>query len=220
MRWNLIITKLSLYSITFIYIACNSKTPTLEQSKIVNAKQKAYQQINIAQKNIQSGDLITRTGNDITSYSLKQFSQQDKTYSHCGIASIENDTVFVYHAIGGEFNPDQKLKREPFIQFCNPNENEGFGIFRFPLSYILWNSLHRIILNYYNARIKFDMKFDLSTDDRMYCAEFVSKAYSRAFQNPHMFSTYHIKKWEYIAVDNLISCKTCKPITKVVFDPI
>lgn len=219
MRYDSILVTLSIYTISSIFVGCGSTNPKIEQSKIIDDQQKAYQQITTAQTNIQSGDLITRTGNDITSYSLKQFSRKDNTYSHCGIASIENDIIFVYHAIGGEFNPDQKLKRETFAQFCNPKENEGFGIYRFPISKELWNNLHAIILEYYRAGIKFDMKFDLATDDRMYCAEFVSKAYSKAFQNPHMFSTYHIKKWEYIAVDNLSSYKTCIPITKVVFNP-
>src|SRR4051812_41975620 len=61
---------------------------------------------------IKSGDIITRLGSDITSEMIRQFNQKDKSFSHCGIASIEHDTVFIYHAIGGEFNPDQKLKRE------------------------------------------------------------------------------------------------------------
>lgn len=220
MQYNVILKRFLFFTSHFLLFGCNSKKSEIKEVKVDDNRRKAYQQISIAQQSIQSGDLITRTGNDITSYSLKQFSQKDKTYSHCGIASIENDTIFVYHAIGGEFNPDQKLKRETFAHFCNPEENEGFGIFRFPISNTLWNNLHTIIFNYYQTGIKFDMQFDLTTDDRMYCAEFVSKAYSKAFQKPHMFSTYHIKKWEYIAVDNLLAYKTCKPITKIVFDPI
>ena len=75
-----------------------------------------------------------RTGRDFTSETMRQLSLKDKTYSHCGIASIEHDSVFVYHSIGGEWNPDQKLRRDPFEIFCNPFENRGFGIFRYKLS--------------------------------------------------------------------------------------
>ncbi len=209
---------LGIICVTFslLYATCGQKEPT--KSNTQPSFKKAYQQIAASQKYIRSGDLITRRGNDITSYSLKQFSQQNNTYSHCGIASIENDTVFVYHAIGGECNPNQKLKRETFAQFCNPAENEAFGIFRLPINNTIWNRLHNTILTYYKAEIKFDMKFDLSTDDRMYCAEFVSKAYSKAFQQPHMFSTYHIKNWEYIAVDNIFLYKKCTPIANAFFN--
>jgi hypothetical protein len=85
----------------------------------------ALQQINVAKKSVQSGDLILRTGKDFTSDVMRKLSQQDRTYSHCGIASWENDTLFVYHALGGDFNPDQKIRRDPFYLFCNPFENRG-----------------------------------------------------------------------------------------------
>ena len=86
-------------------------------------------------KIIKQGDLIVRTGKDFTSEMMRLLSAKDKTYSHCGIASIEHDSLFVYHAIGGEWNPDQKLRRDPFEIFCNPYENRGFGIFRYKLTH-------------------------------------------------------------------------------------
>ncbi len=61
--------------------------------------------------------MVLRTGNDFTSESLRQLSFTDKTYSHCGIASIENDSIFIYHALGGEWNPDEKLRRDPIELF-------------------------------------------------------------------------------------------------------
>ena len=94
-------------------------------------------------KLIQNGDLILRTGRDFTSEIMRQLSTKDKTYSHCGIASIEHDSVFVYHSIGGEWNPDQKLRRDPFEIFCNPFENRGFGIFRYKLRPIENDTAHK-----------------------------------------------------------------------------
>src|SRR6478672_11874002 len=92
---------------------------------------RAQHDIASARPLIQTGDLITRTGNDFTSEGLRSLNQRNKKYSHCGIASVEHDTVFVYHALGGEWNPDEKLRRDPVELFCNPLENRGFGIFTF-----------------------------------------------------------------------------------------
>src|SRR5436189_2330486 len=84
--------------------------PTKEDSVLQSAViKRAYIQIAGIKTSIQNGDLVTRTGNDFTSQSLRSLNQRDKTYSHCGIASIEHDSVFVYHALGGDFNPDQKI---------------------------------------------------------------------------------------------------------------
>ena len=71
----------------------------------------AFAKINIAQNNIRNGDIITRVGNDFTSECLRKINVREKTWSHCGIASIEHDSIFVYHSLGGEFNPDEIIYR-------------------------------------------------------------------------------------------------------------
>ena len=150
-----------------------------------------------------------RTGNDFTSDMLEQLCLTDKTYSHCGIASIENDSIFVYHAIGGEWNPDEKLRRDPFELFCNPYENRGIGIFRFDLDKMEMNRLDSVVKAWYKEGRRFDMKFDLSTDDRLYCAEFVTKAIEAATNHQITFSTTTINKFVYVAPDDLFLNTHC-----------
>lgn len=168
-------------------------------------------------KYIQSGDIITRTGNDFTSESLRSLNQHDKTYSHCGIANIENDTVFVYHAIGGDFNPNQKLKREMFQSFTNPLENRGCGIFRYNLNQYETEKLIDDIKNKFSEGLVFDMDFDLKTDNKMYCAEFVGKCLENAtnfsVKIPHSF----IKDFEYMGVDAIFLQPRCKKIAAIVY---
>jgi hypothetical protein len=97
----------------FLCAACNTNSNTynsftLTKQDSLKALQKtarAILKIDTAKKIVATGDLVVRTGNDFTSESLRSLNQRDKTYSHCGIASIENDTVFVYHALGGELIP-------------------------------------------------------------------------------------------------------------------
>src|SRR5690606_33196633 len=59
---------------------------------------------------LRTGDLALRTGNDITSRMFCEFNRIDKTYSHCGMVVVEHGYPFVYHSIGGEDNPDQRLR--------------------------------------------------------------------------------------------------------------
>jgi hypothetical protein len=164
---------------------------------------------------IRTGDLITRTGNDFTSESLRQLNRRDQTYSHCGIASIENDSVFVYHAMGGEFNPDQALLRESFSAFASPQFNRGFGIFRFQLPADAVRQVRATVQLFHRARIPFDMDFDLATNDRFYCAEFVTKAYRAGTAGRLSFDTSQLGGRYFAGVDDCFLQPTCQLIKRV-----
>ncbi len=200
----------------FFIFSCQentSKNISVDKRK----SERSQQSILSAIKYIKSGDIITRTGNDFTSESLRSLNQRNKTYSHCGIASIENDTVFIYHSIGGDWNPDQKLKRELFELFSNPKENRGFGIFRYRLDSITEINLMDTVHLYYKEMISFDMDFDLKTDHKMYCAEFVGKCLEKASDKkikiPHSF----LKNFEFIGVDDIIMHSNCEKIMEIVY---
>jgi len=186
------------------------KLTPVDSAEIRSKNQRSFATIEKVEPIIHQGDMILRTGNDFTSESLKQLSFTDKTYSHCGIASIENDTIFVYHALGGEWNPDEKLRRDPLKLFCNPEENRGFGVFSFKFVASQKIRLDSILKKWYKEGLMFDMKFDLKTNNRMYCSEFVSKAISIASANQIIFSTTKINKFEFVAIDNLYLNKFCE----------
>lgn len=173
----------------------------------------AFVQINNAQQFVQSGDLILRTGRDYTSEVMRNLSRHDKTYSHCGIASIENDSVFVYHAIGGEWNPNQKLRRDLFVLFCNPYENRGFGIYRYSFNNEQKKEMLQNAHKFYKAETMFDMQFNLATDDRMYCSEFVYKAIKPTL----VLKTTTINHITFVAIDNLFPDAYCNEIKRVRF---
>src|SRR5688500_4234084 len=153
----------------FVFItACNDtashnqlKITAVDSADISLKNERAFASIKNAKPLIQQGDMILRTGNDFTSESLRQLSFTDKTYSHCGIASIENDSVFVYHALGGEWNPDEKLRRDRLELFCNPQENRGFGTFTFNFHQTHLHQLDSIVRDWYRKGVMFDMKFSL-----------------------------------------------------------
>jgi hypothetical protein len=179
--------------------------------------QRAFAAIRKAETLVHSGDIITRTGNDFTSQSLKALNQRDKTFSHCGIASIENDSVFVYHALGGDWNPDQKIRRDPFVLFAGPYSNNEMGIFRFDLDLAEIANLIKVTRHFYEEGISFDMAFDLKTDDKMYCAEFVYKSLVKGSGGKLHFSLSHIGNFEFIGVDDIILHPACKKQIHLVY---
>jgi hypothetical protein len=209
----------------FLVLGCNQDENTSTSSQTVQqqkeeaaAKEKrALPLILAAKKNIQTGDMITRTGNDFTSFCFRQFCQADKTYSHCGIAVVEGDTVFVYHALGGEFNPDQKILKEPFEVFVASFANNGFGVFRFNLPPHQFRDLIKNAEESFRNGISFDMKFDLATDDKMYCSEYTAKMYRRACQNDTLFTPSRIATFEFLSPDNLFTHPLCRPVYKTVY---
>ncbi|MEO8960635.1 MAG: hypothetical protein ABI325_02055 [Ginsengibacter sp.] len=182
---------------------------------VITAKNEnlAFIEIHNAQIAVLSGDLVLRTGRDYTSEVMRKLSRRDKTYSHCGIASIENDSVFVYHSIGGEWNPDQKLRRDLFSVFCNPYENRGFGIYRYSLNKKQKEEVLQNIHLFFKDEVMFDMQFNLDTDDRMYCSEFVYKAVKPVLD----LKTTTINHITFVAVDNLFVDAGCDEIKRVKF---
>lgn len=191
-----------------------SKNDSLkEEQKITAALDSIYKYKSI----IKTGDLIVRTGKDFTSEIMRLLSTEDKTYSHCGIASIEHDSLFVYHSIGGEWNPDERLRKDPFEFFCNPYENRGIGIFRYRITPGERINLVNVVHKLYNKKIMFDMQFNLASDDRMYCSEFVYKALEQATNDKIVLPTTTINHIKFIALDNLFMNPFCTEIKRVIF---
>lgn len=210
--------------LVFLLPACKN-TPSYQQLVMTRSDSMAVkQQVRRAFDSIRSiapmvhdGDLILRTGNDFTSESLRGLNQRDQTYSHCGIASIEHDSVFVYHALGGEWNPDQKIRRDPVELFAEPYSNRGIGIYRFDIPATQVKSLLDTVRSLHHAGVMFDMKFDLATDDHMYCAEFVSKCYDRGTAHLLGFPVSQLGNFRFVGVDDIFLHPLCHELKRILY---
>ncbi|MBL0056439.1 MAG: hypothetical protein IPP31_09615 [Chitinophagaceae bacterium] len=189
------------------------------QDSIAEARkmERAFLEIAETKKLVSTGDLIVRTGNDFTSESLRSLNRRSQDFSHCGIASMENDSLFVYHALGGEWNPDQKIRRDPIEVFAEPYSNRGIGVFRYALEPADIDSLMQTVKALHRQGVMFDMKFDLATDDHMYCAEFVCKSYQKGTRGKLQFNTSHIGRFAFIGVDDLFLQPLCRELHRVVY---
>ncbi len=180
---------------------------------------RSYNQIEQSKRLIQSGDIIFRNGNDEVSEAARRMNRKDSSWSHCGIILIENDSIMVYHALGGTYNPDMKLLREPLAVFCNPKENYGFGVYRYELDTAQFSTIRQTVHQHYRNGLRFDLFFNFETDDVMYCSEFVFKTMNKSLHGK--LSPYlRIDTIPYgVTTDDLFLNPDCKPVTRENFKP-
>ncbi len=142
-----------------------------------------YTMIKEGESLLKEGDLLVRLNRDPSSRFIKCFNHRDKSYSHSGIVFFENGYPYVYHIVDGEENPDEKMRKDSLSRFCSPRKNIAYGIYRYDMSAIEINNMKNIIHAWYAGGLKFDGKFNLASDDRMYCSEMISKAVKKASVN-------------------------------------
>jgi Permuted papain-like amidase enzyme, YaeF/YiiX, C92 family len=181
---------------------------------------------------LKEGDLVVRLNRDPASWFIKQFNQQDKSYSHSGIVLVENGHPYVFHILNGEENPDEKLRKDSFAQFCNSIKNSEYAIFRYDLTSGEVNELRKIIHHWYETGVRYDNRFSLTSDDKMYCSELISKALAKAsdrivikptqltLAEAEFFSGYthlplsYTSKLQIVSIDDLYSNTHCHLIKK------
>lgn len=205
---------------------------------LLNERWKA---INLLKDSIHDGDLVLRCGNDLISESLSDFSQQEKLYSHSGIALMEDSIMYIYSNMAGDINPDEIMRRDHVDTFVTPANNVAVGIYRYDLSQEELEKLKMIVRTHYKNKLPFDMNFDLASNDKMYCAEMIAKSVENATSGRITFSKSlinnklkekYLKKLlskkvipsakvaeqrEYLALDNLYINSHCREIAKLVF---
>jgi len=155
------------------------------------------------QATLHSGDLVFRHGRGAISNMLMHLSLKDARYSHAGIIHVEHGKAFVYHMIGGEENPSSKMRKDPIEVFCGPGDAHSFGIYRLDLDSGQLAGMDSLAESYYYSGLEFDTHFDLNTDEKMYCSEFVYKVIRHVVRDEKYLSLSVVSGKQYVACDNL-----------------
>jgi hypothetical protein len=167
---------------------------------------------------LHSGDVVLRMGTGADSYMLMHMSKKDKRYSHCGIVMVENGYPFVYHSIGGETNPDERMRRDSAHFFFSPVHNTAIGIVRYGLGEAKAEALEQTVRRYYGRQPRFDMQFDLETDDKLYCSEFIYKAMGEVMHDTgYIHTTVGTIRGRYVGIDDLYLTTHAQIISQVKF---
>jgi hypothetical protein len=158
----------------------------------------------------QSGDLVFRDGRGIVSSFFKKFSLKDPRYSHAGILHRKGNQLFVYHLEEEVSGTDSRMRLDLINKFCSESQSNSFAIYRTTLPGARIDSIAE---NYYHSGIKFDTHFDLTTDSKMYCTEFLYKVLMRASGKDNFIPLTEFSGKKYSACDNLYTL----PGTKMIF---
>jgi hypothetical protein len=152
---------------------------------------------------LKSGDLIFRHGRGFISNALMSLGQRERKYSHAGIVAVEKGNVYVYHSIGGEQNISNKLRKDRLEDFCSPEDVHAFGIYRSDFSAAKIDKVIEEVDLYYKNELEFDTKFNLLSDDKMYCTEMIYKIFNSVAGNQNYISLSAVGNKQYVACDDL-----------------
>lgn len=179
-----------------LFLLCLLACGTRQQQSVQEA-------ISRASRIVRSGDIIVRSGRDEVSQAARGFNRVEKIYSHCGVVQVEQDSVFVYHAMGGRENPSRALMRQDLQAFCSSEQGDGFAIYRYPLTPRQSLLLSGQVRESYRQGLLFDWHFNFETDAEMYCSEFVFKCLNRALAGRLHQVVDRQEPPVYISIDDL-----------------
>lgn len=241
MKMSVSILLISLFVIACSDNASKIKTAVPLTDSVLNER---WIEIRSLEDSIREGDLVVRCGNDFTSESLRDFSQKEKIYSHSGIALMYNGEMLIYSNMAGDINPDEVMRRDDVDSFLTPVNNVAAGVYRYDFSPDELNKLKEIVEAHYANKLQFDMNFDLSTNNKMYCAEMIAKSVQQATANRIMIpksevnddlrqkylkialdkkivpSAKSVEQREYWSIDDLYLNPHCREVKKLIFgDP-
>jgi hypothetical protein len=199
----LIISKRWLAGCLLFFCSSCYRNPDANKEITTETTRKFYKKVDSVKTLARHGDLIFRNGTDEVSRAARSMNRIDTSFSHCGFVQVENDSILIYHAIGGHYNPNQRLRRDPIDSFLIPGETDKVAIYRYKLNGQQLDSLTVLIRKHYLEGLKFDLYFNFESDERMYCSEFVFKCLNRSLSDSLAF-IINAREWPYgISPDDL-----------------
>lgn len=157
--------------------------------------------LSISSIKFENGDLIYRNGNGAISQFFKKTSLQEQHYSHGGIISISNDSIYVIHTEASEITHIGGAKKETINSFLK--NITQWGLYRIDTTQAVKNKIVSEAMQYVEKETPFDFDFDSSTEDKVYCTQLLSlsinKAMGREIIKTQENASLHKK---YYAVDD------------------
>jgi hypothetical protein len=152
---------------------------------------------------LKQGDLVLRRGRDVASYMISQSGVEEKMYSHCGIVQIENGKPVVYHFISSGNKNRQGLVRDAASVFFSAKQNNIVAVKRYPMNKAQLREQSALVNGYYQQHPGFDMNFDMSNTDKLYCSEFVYRVMNKVMGDTAFIKSAEKNGFAYIPIDRL-----------------
>jgi hypothetical protein len=126
---------------------------------------------------LREGDLICRRGKGLFSTYCASFSS-DKLYSHAGIITLSGSEWSVIHAAAEDYPQPGCVILDSFKEFIR--NTAGWAVYRFKLPKETIAKTATLIKGYKTVATPFDLNFDLSSNDELYCTELIYTTINQA----------------------------------------
>ena len=126
------------------------------------------------------GDLLFRRGRSPESHAVLITSRKS-AYSHVGMVVVEGGQPWVIHAVPGENGrgPDF-IRKETIGEFLAEKKASRYAVYRADFPQEIRKRAADNARRYFLQHRLFDDRYDLATDEKLYCTELVVKAYGQA----------------------------------------
>lgn len=173
-------------------------------------------QLDSAKSILKEGDVVFRGGTDIESEIIRDFSKQDKLFSHAGIVLEQNGILKVFHVLGGITNISGCIKIESIDSFVKYPSNESLGIYSSLLNKQQLTVIKHFMDSLIHKNVKFDLKFNLFTKDELYCTELLIDAFTNTDSLAFKFqpTNFYVKGTKYQLLMNYQDSFSYYPIDK------
>lgn len=160
----------------------------------------------IPKDSIRNGDLVFRLGRSVESRFVKSTGEQCG-FSHVGIMVWFGDTLKVVHAVPKEHN--DSIVCEVIEKFLSQERAQQAGFFKVKCIDSIANSAAEYGIGKFNEGCMFDHDYELNDDAKMYCTEFVWRAYKESGVDISMGSrteiaTLFVRSGEVISPQDLM----------------
>ena len=148
-----------------------------------------------------SGNLVCRLGNGYFSKYFKEYASTEKKFSHIGILSKENDTLFVYHSEASELTGIGFVKRESLNSFLKGIKT--FDFYRLNFNDTINFQILNQVKHYYNLKTPFDVEFNSTDDTKLYCSELIAISINKSLKDSIIKPTLILNKKKLYALDDI-----------------
>ena len=230
---------ISSFLLIFIIISCNENVsfPRVDLTPHQTVKDTIQERIDSLKKICEPGDLVVRLGDDFISDRIRYLSVTDHSYSHAGIIIMHDNKKMVCHIYPDDFvHGADTVRYDTIDSFLNTKTNLKCALYRYDLSDREKVNFEEELNSYHKKKTHFDKKYDLNSDDKIYCSEMIYKALKKVTGNriviaksfvpenmqdlmfiyfkEYNFSKSIINNRQIIAMDDLYNNTHCKPIMK------
>jgi hypothetical protein len=194
-----------------ILLACNRKvdTPGIQSvSSLSHTPDTAL---------LREGDVILRCGKGVVSDIFQKMSLYDRSFSHAGVLCREAGEWMVLHMLQAESGSE--LFFESLNDYCSVSKADSIAVFRLTNSADTVAKVMDLCRALKTNPPAFDDRFNLDSDDELYCTELVYKVYRSASSGLISLPLTEIAGYRYCACDNLYLNRHAKQIYPQLLHP-